>query len=147
MLIVGVGLGAAMQPLVLAVQNDISLRDMGAGTAASTFFRSLGGAVGVATLGALLRPGCRPARPARSNNPAGSRRCPRRPERPYRICSPRRCTRSSWSPGWSRPSAVVVSLLLPDKVLKGASPAESKLEEADDETAAAEMEAAASSLL
>ena len=54
MLIVGIGLGSAMQPLVLAVQNDLALKDMGAGTAASTFFRSLGGAVGVAALGAVL---------------------------------------------------------------------------------------------
>ena len=54
MLLVGIGLGAAMQPLVLAVQNSLELKDMGSGTAASTFFRSLGGAVGVATLGAVL---------------------------------------------------------------------------------------------
>jgi EmrB/QacA subfamily drug resistance transporter len=54
MFVVGVGLGSAMQPLVLAVQNDLELKDMGAGTATSTFFRSLGGAVGVAALGAVL---------------------------------------------------------------------------------------------
>ncbi|HEY2795189.1 MAG TPA: MDR family MFS transporter, partial [Micromonosporaceae bacterium] len=53
MLVVGVGLGSAMQPLVLAVQNVLDLRDMGSGTAAATFFRSLGGAVGVAALGAV----------------------------------------------------------------------------------------------
>ncbi|HKD98159.1 MAG TPA: MDR family MFS transporter, partial [Micromonosporaceae bacterium] len=54
MLVVGIGLGSAMQPLVLAIQNDLPMADMGAGTAASTFFRSLGGAVGVAALGAVL---------------------------------------------------------------------------------------------
>jgi EmrB/QacA subfamily drug resistance transporter len=54
MLVIGVGLGLAMQPLILGVQNSLSLRDMGAGTSAATFFRALGGSVGVATLGAIL---------------------------------------------------------------------------------------------
>ncbi|WP_432834472.1 MDR family MFS transporter [Dactylosporangium sp. CA-092794] len=51
---IGVGLGMAMQPLILAVQNSLELRDMGAGTSAATFFRSLGGSVGVAALGAVM---------------------------------------------------------------------------------------------
>ena len=38
----------------LAVQNALDLRDMGAGTSAATFFRSLGGSVGVAALGAVM---------------------------------------------------------------------------------------------
>ena len=54
MLIIGIGLGLAMQPLILAVQNALELKDMGAGTATATFFRSLGGSVGVAALGAVL---------------------------------------------------------------------------------------------
>jgi EmrB/QacA subfamily drug resistance transporter len=54
MTVIGVGLGMAMQPLILAVQNALELRDMGAGTSAATFFRSLGGSVGVAALGALM---------------------------------------------------------------------------------------------
>jgi EmrB/QacA subfamily drug resistance transporter len=54
MVLVGVGLGLVMQPLVLAVQNGLSLHDMGAGTSAVTFFRSLGGSFGVATLGAVF---------------------------------------------------------------------------------------------
>ncbi len=54
MLVIGIGLGMAMQPLILAVQNSLDLRDMGAGTSAATFFRSLGGSVGVAALGAVL---------------------------------------------------------------------------------------------
>jgi EmrB/QacA subfamily drug resistance transporter len=54
MLVIGIGLGLAMQPLILAVQNSLDLRDMGAGTSAATFFRSLGGSVGVAALGAVL---------------------------------------------------------------------------------------------
>ncbi|MET7395655.1 MDR family MFS transporter [Dactylosporangium sp. NPDC005572] len=54
MTVIGVGLGMAMQPLILAVQNALDLRDMGAGTSAATFFRSLGGSVGVAALGAVM---------------------------------------------------------------------------------------------
>ena len=52
--VLGIGLGLCMQSLVLAVQNAITARNMGAGTAAATFFRSLGGAFGVAILGAVL---------------------------------------------------------------------------------------------
>ncbi|MDG4763426.1 MDR family MFS transporter [Solwaraspora sp. WMMD406] len=54
MLVIGVGLGLSMQSLVLAVQNAVSMRDLGAGTSAVTFFRSLGGSFGVAILGAVL---------------------------------------------------------------------------------------------
>jgi EmrB/QacA subfamily drug resistance transporter len=54
MLVMGVGLGLAMQPLVLAVQSRLDPRDMGAGTSTATFSRSLGGALGVAVLGALM---------------------------------------------------------------------------------------------
>jgi EmrB/QacA subfamily drug resistance transporter len=54
MLVMGVGLGLAMQPLVLAVQSRLESRDMGAGTSTATFARSLGGALGVAVLGALM---------------------------------------------------------------------------------------------
>ncbi|NJC69253.1 MFS transporter [Planosporangium thailandense] len=54
MVVIGIGLGLAMQPLVLAVQNALDLHDMGAGTSTSTFFRSLGGSFGVAALGAIM---------------------------------------------------------------------------------------------
>jgi EmrB/QacA subfamily drug resistance transporter len=54
MVVIGVGMGLCMQSLILAVQNGLHLRDMGAGTAAATFFRSLGGSLGVAVLGAVL---------------------------------------------------------------------------------------------
>jgi EmrB/QacA subfamily drug resistance transporter len=52
--VVGCGLGLFMQTLLLVVQNSIPYEDMGAGTAAVTFFRTLGGAVGSAVLGAVL---------------------------------------------------------------------------------------------
>ncbi|WP_285665366.1 MDR family MFS transporter [Actinorhabdospora filicis] len=54
MFLVGAGVGASMQNLVLAVQNTVALRDIGAASATVAFFRSLGGAVGVSVLGAVL---------------------------------------------------------------------------------------------
>ena len=47
MFLLGAGQGSSMQNLVLAVQNTVPLRDMGASTAMVTFFRNLGGAMGV----------------------------------------------------------------------------------------------------
>ena len=54
MLLVGVGVGMSMQNLVLAVQNDVQLRDLGAASSSVAFFRSLGGTIGVSVLGAVL---------------------------------------------------------------------------------------------
>ena len=52
--VMGVGMGAMMQNLVLAVQNTVDVRDIGAASATVAFFRTLGGAVGVSVLGAVL---------------------------------------------------------------------------------------------
>ncbi|WP_431912919.1 MDR family MFS transporter [Micromonospora carbonacea] len=54
MFIVGTGVGMTMQNLVLAVQNTVSLRDIGAASSTVAFFRSLGGTIGVSVLGAVL---------------------------------------------------------------------------------------------
>jgi EmrB/QacA subfamily drug resistance transporter len=54
LLLIGVGLGLFMQVLILAVQNSIPYEYMGTGTASVTFFRTLGGAIGSAVLGAVL---------------------------------------------------------------------------------------------
>ncbi len=54
MALIGLGIGATMQNLVLAVQNNTAQADMGAASAAVAFFRTMGGAVGVSALGALL---------------------------------------------------------------------------------------------
>lgn len=54
MAVTGLGLGCLMQNLVLAVQNTVDVKDIGATSAAVAFFRSLGGAVGVSVLGAIL---------------------------------------------------------------------------------------------
>jgi len=50
----GLGMGMMMQNLVLAVQNTVDVTQVGAASAAVSFFRSLGGVVGVAVLGAVL---------------------------------------------------------------------------------------------
>lgn len=54
MAVAGIGVGMTMQNLVLAVQNTVPLRDLGAASASVTFFRSLGGTIGVSVLGAVL---------------------------------------------------------------------------------------------
>ena len=54
MTVLGLGLGATMQNLVLAVQNNTAQADMGAASSVVAFFRSIGGSVGVSVLGALL---------------------------------------------------------------------------------------------
>jgi EmrB/QacA subfamily drug resistance transporter len=54
MVVVGVGLGLVMQVLVLAVQNDARPEDIGVATASATFFRSMGGAFGVALFGTIF---------------------------------------------------------------------------------------------
>ena len=54
MVLVGAGVGSMMQNLVLVVQNTVAQRDMGAGSSLIAFFRSLGGAIGVSALGAVL---------------------------------------------------------------------------------------------
>jgi hypothetical protein len=43
-----------MQVVVTAVQNSVDRRHMGVATASVTFFRSMGGAIGTALLGAIL---------------------------------------------------------------------------------------------
>ncbi|GAA0727215.1 MDR family MFS transporter [Dactylosporangium roseum] len=54
MAVLGIGVGMLMQNLVLAAQNDVPAAELGAATSALTFFRSMGGAIGVSALGAVL---------------------------------------------------------------------------------------------
>ncbi|WP_228978284.1 MDR family MFS transporter [Streptomyces sp. DH12] len=54
MAILGLGLGMMMQNLVLCTQNQVATADLGAASSVVTFFRSLGGAVGVSALGAVM---------------------------------------------------------------------------------------------
>jgi EmrB/QacA subfamily drug resistance transporter len=53
-LLLGVGIGLVMQVLVIAVQNAVDYGDLGVATAGTTLFRSIGGAVGTAALGAVF---------------------------------------------------------------------------------------------
>lgn len=57
MVLVGVGFGAGMPILNLAVQNEFEQRDLGAATAASQLFRNLGSTLGTAVLGSMLTVG------------------------------------------------------------------------------------------
>ncbi|MWV57558.1 MFS transporter [Rathayibacter sp. VKM Ac-2754] len=54
MAVLGAGLGMLMQNLVLVVQNSIEVENLGVATSAVTFFRSLGGTIGVSVLGSIL---------------------------------------------------------------------------------------------
>lgn len=54
MVLMGLGTGALMQNLVLVVQNTVDVTSIGAASGVVTFFRSLGGSMGVAVLGAVL---------------------------------------------------------------------------------------------
>ncbi|MFF4577845.1 MDR family MFS transporter [Streptomyces sp. NPDC001389] len=54
MALTGLGLGMMMQNLVLATQNQVAPEDLGAASSVVTFFRSLGGAMGVSALGAVM---------------------------------------------------------------------------------------------
>lgn len=50
----GLGLGLVMQVIVIAAQNAVPYRDLGAATAGVTFFRSIGGLLGAAVFGSLF---------------------------------------------------------------------------------------------
>ena len=54
MFVLGSGVGLLMQNLVLVVQNTVDPRHMGAASSGVTFFRSVGGTVGMSALGAVL---------------------------------------------------------------------------------------------
>jgi EmrB/QacA subfamily drug resistance transporter len=89
--VLGLGLGLILQVLVIAVQNTADYADLGSATSGVTFFRSIGGAFGVAICGSIfsnqlasglrsalagvrLPPGFNPA--AGQSNPALIRRLP-----------------------------------------------------------------------
>ncbi|MFG2946594.1 MFS transporter [Streptomyces adustus] len=54
MALLGLGIGMMMQNLVLATQNQVAPSDIGSASSTVTFFRSLGGAIGVSALGAVM---------------------------------------------------------------------------------------------
>ncbi|GAA1957121.1 hypothetical protein GCM10009798_15630 [Nocardioides panacihumi] len=54
MLVLGSGLGATQQNLILSVQNNVDQANIGAASSVVAFFRTLGGAIGVSAFGAVL---------------------------------------------------------------------------------------------
>ncbi|WP_059008756.1 MDR family MFS transporter [Streptomyces specialis] len=54
MAVLGAGIGMLLQNLVLATQNVVDARDLGSASSVVAFSRSLGGAIGVSVLGAVL---------------------------------------------------------------------------------------------
>ncbi|MDG9720621.1 MFS transporter [Streptomyces sp. DH24] len=54
MAVMGLGIGMMMQNLVLSTQNQVAPQDLGSASSVVTFFRSLGGAVGVSALGSVM---------------------------------------------------------------------------------------------
>jgi EmrB/QacA subfamily drug resistance transporter len=54
MFVMGLGLGLVMQVLVLAVQNAVDYAQLGVATSGATLFRSMGGSLGTAVLGAIF---------------------------------------------------------------------------------------------
>jgi hypothetical protein len=54
MILLGLGLGFNFQPVVLAVQNAVRPNEMGVATSSVTFFRQMGGTIGVAAFLSIL---------------------------------------------------------------------------------------------
>ena len=102
-IVLGAGMGMTMQIMILATQNAVPSGSIGTGTAAVTFFRSLGGAFGTSLFGAIfvagltrLDPGAGARRRGGRYPRAGQlRHEPGRPPRlPARTCSTGSSTRS-----------------------------------------------------
>jgi EmrB/QacA subfamily drug resistance transporter len=54
MILIGLGLGQLMQTLTLAAQNSVPASEVGVATASATFFRQMGGTLGVAVFISIL---------------------------------------------------------------------------------------------
>jgi EmrB/QacA subfamily drug resistance transporter len=54
MALFGLGLGGCLQTLIMAVQNAVPARDMGVASSSATFFRQMGGTLGVAVFLSIL---------------------------------------------------------------------------------------------
>ena len=54
MVVMGLGLGGNMQPMITAVQNAVSPREIGVATSSVAFFRSMGGTLGTAIFLSVL---------------------------------------------------------------------------------------------
>jgi EmrB/QacA subfamily drug resistance transporter len=54
MVVLGLGIGALMQNVVLIVQNSVPANDMGTGVSTANYFRQLGASLGIAVFGSLF---------------------------------------------------------------------------------------------
>ncbi|SCG33958.1 MDR family MFS transporter [Micromonospora halophytica] len=54
MIVLGIGMGFLMQTSMLIAQNSVAQKDLGAASGAATFFRSIGGSIGVSLFGAIF---------------------------------------------------------------------------------------------
>lgn len=54
MILLGCGMGIILIPLLLGVQNSVPKNQLGIATSGTQFFRSIGGAVGVSVMGAVM---------------------------------------------------------------------------------------------
>ncbi len=54
MLLIGMGIGSAMQTYTIVVQSAVPHRDLGVATGALQFFRNVGSTVGIALLGTMM---------------------------------------------------------------------------------------------
>jgi MFS family permease len=52
--VLGFGLGLIIQVLIIAVQNSVDYKDLGAATSGATFFRTIGGTFGTSIFGAIF---------------------------------------------------------------------------------------------
>src|SRR4028119_289082 len=57
LILIGAGLGLTMLTLLIAVQQSVARTQLGIATSLNQFSRSIGGAVGVAVMGAVLSAG------------------------------------------------------------------------------------------
>ena len=57
MVVLGIGLGLAMQQYTLVVQNSVQRADLGVATASTQFFRNVGSTVGIAVFGTVMTSG------------------------------------------------------------------------------------------
>jgi EmrB/QacA subfamily drug resistance transporter len=54
MLVAGVGMGLTMVPMLIAVQGAVAKADLGVATSTTQFFRTVGGAIGLAVMGTVM---------------------------------------------------------------------------------------------
>jgi hypothetical protein len=132
MFVFGMGLGSVMQVTVIATQNAVDYKDLGAATSGVTYFRSMGGSFGTTIFGLdLLQPPEREHRALPRRGGAAGRRqqrdaeprraepaLPRRPTTPSSMRTPTPSRPSSWSRRRSPPSPFLISWLLPELKLR-----------------------------